>query len=35
MATLTQLSDEYMVINGWYGKCHDDSGEIVDLARLS
>ena len=32
MATLTQLSDEYMVINGWYGKCHDDSGEIVDLA---
>ena len=31
MATLELLSDEYMVINGWYGKCHDSSGEVIDL----
>lgn len=31
MAILTQLSDEYKVINGWYGKCHDSSGELIEL----
>lgn len=31
MATLELLSDEYKVINGWYGKCHDSSGELIDL----
>ena len=31
MAILEQLSDEYKVINGWYGKCHDSSGELVEL----
>ena len=31
MATLTQTQDAYMVINGWYGKCHDDQGTLVEV----
>ena len=31
MAILNLKSDEYVIINGWYGKCHDDSGEVVDI----
>ena len=31
MAILSLKSDEYAIINGWYGKCHDDTGEVVDI----
>jgi len=31
MAILNLKSDEHVIINGWYGKCHDDSGEVVDI----
>ena len=31
MAILYQRRNEHMIINGWYGKCHDDNGALVDV----
>ena len=30
MGILYQRRNEYMIINGWYGKCHDDEGDLVN-----
>ena len=30
MPILYQRRNEYMIINGWYGKCHDDEGDLVN-----
>ena len=31
MAILNQRIHEYMIINGWYGKCHADNGDLVNM----
>ena len=31
MAILYQRRNEHMIITGWYGKCHDDNGALVDI----
>ena len=31
MAILFQKLHEHMIVNGWYGKCHTDVGELVDI----
>ena len=31
MAILNQRIHEYMIINGWYGKCHADNGDVINM----
>ena len=31
MPILHQRRHEHMIINGWYGKCHEDNGDLVDM----